>query len=62
MSAPIVKVGQLIMHPDGAGVIVPVDPEIPSFFVSAEDLKGQDVQPGSWWPYPDELWPEPVIE
>lgn len=50
----IVEIKQLIRHPDGAGVIVPVDPAIPSFFVSAEQLEGRDVQPGHFWCVPDE--------
>lgn len=49
-----IEIKQIIRHPDGAGVIVPVDPAIPSFFVSAEQLEGRDVQPGHFWYVPDE--------
>lgn len=49
-----IEIKQVIRHPDGAAVIVPVDPDIPSFFVSAEEMEGRDVQPGHFWYRPDD--------
>lgn len=49
-----IEIKQVIRHPDGAAVIVPVDPDIPSFFVSAQELEGHDVQPGHFWYRPDD--------
>ena len=49
----IIEIKEVINHPDGAVVIVPVDLSIPSFFVNKEDFGGQVPKAGECWRVPD---------